>query len=71
VSDSSCEVIDLSEFRETLQEQEGEMELCLPLSMIRDLILKGYDPTSLQDIEKYIFIHDAIDTMLLRYDKDG
>jgi len=71
VSDSSCEVIALSEFRETLQEQEGEMELCLPLSMIRDLILKGYDPTSLQDIEKYIFIHDAIDTMLLRYDKDG
>jgi hypothetical protein len=72
VSDS--EVIDLSEFRETLkenEEQEGEMELCLPLSMIRDLILKGYDPTSLQDIEKYIFIHDAIDTMLLRYDKDG
>ena len=47
------------------------MELCLPLSMIRDLILKGYDPTSLQDIEKYVFIHDAIDTMLLRYDKDG
>lgn len=71
MSDSSCEVIALSEFRETLQEQEGEMELCLPLSMIRDLILKGYDPTSLQDIEKYIFIHDAIDTMLLRYDKDG
>ena len=72
VSDS--EVIDLSEFRETLkenEEQEGEMELCLPLSLIRDLILKGYDPTSLQDIEKYIFIHDAIDTMLLRYDKDG
>ena len=72
VSDS--EVIDLSEFRETLkenEEQEGEMELCLPLSMIRDLILKGYDPTSLQDIEKYVFIHDAIDTMLLRYDKDG
>ena len=74
MSDSSCEVIDLSEFREMLkenEEQEGEMELCLPLSMIRDLILKGYDPTSLQDIEKYIFIHDAIDTMLLRYDKDG
>ena len=72
VSDS--EVIDLSKFRETLkenEEQEGEMELCLPLSMIRDLILKGYDPTSLQDIEKYVFIHDGIDTMLLRYDKDG
>jgi hypothetical protein len=71
VSDSSCEVIDLSKFRETPKENEEEMELCLSLSVIRDLILKGYDPTSLEDIEKYVLIHDAIGTMTLRYDSDG
>jgi hypothetical protein len=71
VSDPGCEVIDLSKFRETPKENEGEMELCLSLSVIRDLILKGYDPTSLEDIEKYVLIHDAIGTMTLRYDNDG
>ena len=74
MSDSSCEVVDLSKFREKPkenEENEEEMELCLSLSVIRDLILKGYDPTSLEDIEKYVLIHDATGTMTLRYDNDG
>ena len=64
-----CEVYDLGKLRKE-KEKEETLELYLPLSMIRDLILKGYDPTSLEEIEKYVFIHDAIDRMMLGYEDD-
>jgi len=62
-----CEVYDLGKLR---KEKEETPELYLPIPMIRDLILKGYDPTSLEEIEKYVFIHDAIDKIMLGYEDD-
>ena len=66
---TECEVYDLGKLRKE-KEKEETPELYLPIPMIRDLILKGYDPTSLEDIEKYVFIHDAIDRMMLGYEDD-
>ena len=64
-----CKVYDLNKLRKE-KEREKAPELYLPIPIIRDLILKGYDPTSLEDIEKYVFIHDAIDRMMVGYEDD-
>ena len=64
-----CKVYDLNKLRKE-KEREKAPELYLPIPIIRDLILKGYDPTSLEEIEKYVFIHDAIDRMMLGYEDD-
>ena len=64
-----CKVYDLNKLRKE-KEREKAPELYLPIPMIRDLILKGYDPTSLEEIEKYVFIHDAIDRMMVGYEDD-
>ena len=64
-----CKVYDLNKLRKE-KEREKSPELYLPIPMIRDLILKGYDPTSLEEIEKYVFIHDAIDRMMVGYEDD-
>ena len=82
---SDREVVDLSKFRETLkeakdmmyQDEEEEMELFIPLSLIKELIMLGYDPTSLKDIERYVLQHGDTSTatyygpLKLRHDNDG
>jgi|TARA_R100000656_G_scaffold119895_1_gene93949 hypothetical protein len=76
---SECEIIDLPWlFKDTSKEtEEEEMELFLPLSLIKKIIISGYDPTSLQDIEEYVLKYADISTATyygpsrLRHDNDG
>jgi len=75
---SECEIIDLPWlFKDTSKETEEEMELFLPLSLIKKIIISGYDPTSLQDIEEYVLKYADTSTATyygpsrLRHDNDG